>query len=430
MNSTSINFGPILLAPGVSRRHVACYLFAAGISIGLFTYLVSLSPYILTVNLGIPEAEQGRLMGNLQFLQEIVVILSISWWGAMSDRFGRRSIYVISWLIMGVAYLTYSFATSIPQLMAFRVIYALAIAASTTCLSAILADYPSEQSRGKFTGMAFILNGLGAVAFFAGLNQLPDIFQKNGVDELWSGHYAFLFAAALSFIASIVMIGLKPGRPEGVAPKTPISQLIREALKAAQNRRIGLAYFGAFAARADMIIITLFLVLWVVNASNAAGLTMGEAQARAGMFVGITSLAAVLWAPVFGIISDKINRLTAMIIAFGLAAIGYTWLGTLTNVESFSETIPALLFVGIGQSSTALASTVMLGQESPVKYRGSVFGMQNFFGALGILFISSAGGYMFDLIGPGTPFIAIGAANALVLIVGLILWKHESGKAS
>ncbi len=179
-----------------------------------------------------------------------------------------------------------------------------------------------------------------------------------------------------------------------------------------------------------MIIITLFLVLWVVNASNAAGLTMGEAQARAGMFVGITSLAAVIWAPIFGIISDKINRLTAMILAFGLAAIGYTWLGTLTDVVSFSATIPALLFVGIGQSSTALASTVMLGQESPVKYRGSVFGMQNFFGALGILFISSTGGYMFDLIGPGTPFIAIGAANALVLIVGLILWKHESGKAS
>jgi MFS family permease len=427
MNSAATTFGPILLAPGVSRRHVACYLFAAGVSIGLFTYLVSLSPYILTVNLGIPEAEQGRLMGNLQFLQEIVVILSISWWGAMSDRFGRRAIYIISWLIMMVAYLTYSFATSVPQLMVFRVIYAIAIAASTTNLSAILADYPQDQSRGKFTGMAFILNGLGAVAFFAGLNQLPDIFQKNGIDELWAGRYAFLFAAGVCFVASIVMIGLKPGRPEGVKPKTPVTQLISEALKAARNKRIGLAYFGAFAARADMIIITLFLVLWVMKAGTAAGLSTGEAQARAGMFVGICSLMAVIWAPVFGIIADKLNRLTVMIVGFGLAAIGYTWVGLLPDVTSFAATIPALIFVGIGQSSTALASTVLLGQEAPMEYRGSVFGMQNFFGALGILAISSGGGYLFDLVGPGTPFIAIGSANALVLVFGILLWRRERG---
>jgi MFS family permease len=427
-NSSAGSFGPIKLSPGVTPRHVLCYLFAAGISIGMFTYLMSLTPYILTVNLGIPEDQHGRLIGNLQFLQEIIVIGSIGWWGAMSDRYGRRAIYIIGWLLMAFAYAIYSFATSVAELFVYRVAFAIAVAATTTNLSAVLADYPLEESRGKMVGISFVLNGLGAVAFFAGLNRLPAIFQKQGMNELWAGHSAYLLVAMLAFVAAIVMLGLKPGRPAGVSPKTPVLTLIREGLAAACNKRIGLAYLGGFAARADMAIVTLFLVLWVVQASNAAGLTPAEAQARAGMFVGISSLTAVLWAPIFGIIADRVDRLTLNTAAFALAAFGYGWLGLLSDVTSFASTIPALICVGIGQSSTALAATVLLGQEAPLQYRGSVFGVQSFFGAIGILAISSGGGQLFDLLGPGTPFLAVAVANGLVFVAALALRGVEQRK--
>jgi MFS family permease len=424
-STTSPTFGPIKLAEGVTTRHVLSYLFAALISIGMFTYLMSLTPYILKVNLGIPAEEHGRVIGNLQFLQEIIVIACIGWWGAMSDRFGRRSIYIVGWLLMAVAYSVYSFATSLTELFALRIVFALAIAATTTNLSAILADYPLDASRGKMTGMAFLLNGIGAVAFFAGLSKLPEIYQAQGATEIWAGHYSFLTVAALAFVAAIVMTGLKPGRPEGVEANTPVLQLIKEGIKAARNKRIGVAYLGAFAARADMAIITLFLILWVVQSSADAGLTTGEAQARAGMFVGICSLAAVIWAPLFGFIADKIDRLTLCAIGFGLAALGYGWLGMLPDVLSFVVVIPTLILVGIGQSSTQLACTVLLGEECPPAYRGSVFGVQAFFGAIGILAISSGGGYLFDLVSPAAPFIAVAVANGLVFVAAIALRLRE-----
>ena len=425
MTPITHTFGPIQLSEGVTPRHVICYLFAALISIGMFTYLMSLTPYILKVNLGIPEDQHGRVIGNLQFLQEIVVIACIGWWGAMSDRFGRRAIYIIGWLLMGVAYSVYSFATSLTELFALRIVFALAIAATTTNLSAILADYPQDAARGKFTGMSFLLNGVGAVAFFAGLSKLPEIYQAQGASEIWAAHYAYLTIACVAFVAAIVMLGLKPGRPEGVEAKTPILQLLQEGIKASRNKRIGIAYLGAFAARADMVIITLFLILWVVQSAGIAGLTTAEAQARAGMFVGVCSLAAVVWAPIFGIIADKIDRLTLCIIAFGLAALGYGWLGTLDDVISFTSVIPVLILVGVGQTSTQLACTVLLGQECPSGIRGSVFGVQAFFGAIGILVVSWAGGQLFDLVGPSTPFIAVAAANAVVFIAAAILRTQE-----
>ena len=424
-STTSPTFGPIKLAEGVTTRNVLSYLFAALISIGMFTYLMSLTPYILKVNLGIPTEEHGRVIGNLQFLQEIIVIFCIGWWGAMSDRYGRRAIYIIGWILMGIAYTVYSFATSLTELFALRIVFALAVAATSTNLSAILADYPQDASRGKMTGMAFLLNGLGAVAFFAGLNKLPEIYQAQGATDVWAGHYAFLSIAALAFVAAIVMIGLKPGRPEGVEAKTPVLQLITEGIKAARNKRIGLAYLGAFAARADMAIITLYLILWVVQSSAEAGLSTAEAQARAGMFVGVCSLAAVIWAPLFGFFADKIDRLTLCVIGFGLAAIGYGWLGMLDNVLSFAVVIPTLIVVGIGQSSTQLSCTVLLGQECPPAYRGSVFGVQAFFGAIGILAISWGGGQLFDLVSPAAPFIAVAAANGLVFVAAIILRLSE-----
>jgi len=427
--STSPSFGPIKLAEGVTTRHMLCYLFAALISIGMFTYLMSLTPYILKVNLGIPSEEHGRVIGNLQFLQEIIVIGCIGWWGAMSDRFGRRAIYIVGWILMAIAYSVYSFATSLTELFALRIVFALAIAATTTNLSAILADYPQDASRGKMTGISFLLNGLGAVAFFTGLSKLPEIYQAQGATDVWAGHYAYLTVAAIAFVAAIVMLGLKPGRPEGVSEKTPVLQLLKEGIKAASNKRIGVAYFGAFAARADMAIITLFLILWVVQSSSDAGLTTAEAQARAGMFVGITSLAAVIWAPFFGFVADKIDRLTLCVIGFGLAAIGYGWLGMLPDVISFAVVIPTLIVVGIGQTSTQIACTVLLGQECPPAYRGSVFGVQAFFGAIGILAISTGGGYLYDLVSPAAPFIAVAIANGLVFLAALALRAKEAKAA-
>jgi MFS family permease len=409
-------FGPVQLQPGVTTRHVLCFLFAAGISIGMFTYLMSLTPYILKVNLGIPEEEHGRVIGNLQFLQEIVVILCIGWWGALSDQFGRRSIYITGFLLMTVAYGIYSFSTSLPQLFAFRIVFALAVAATTTNLAAIMADYPQDQSRGKFTGISFILNGLGAAVFFGGLSQLPNIYQGQGADELWAGRYAYLTVAAIAFIGSIVMVGLKPGRPVDTEEKTPVLKLLKEGLKAGRNKRISIAYLAAFAARADMAIVTLFFILWVVQAGGEAGLSPGEAQGKAGIYVAIYSIAALVWAPIFGIIADRIDRLTLTLIAFVLASIGYGWLGMGDDVLSVWSVAPALIFAGIGQSSAGLAITVLLAEECPSSIRGSVFGVQSFFGAVGILAISWGGGQLFDLVDPGAPFFAVAAANACVFI--------------
>ena len=422
--------GPIDLAEGVLPRHVYCYLFAAFISIGLFTYLIALTPYVMRVNLGLDPAEFGSLSGKLQFYQELVILAVIGWWGAMSDRFGRRPVYIAGFIVMAIAYASYSFARSETELIAYRLVFALGIAATSALLSAILADYPREHSRGKLTALAFTLNGIGAIIFFVGLTKLPAFFSSRGYNELWSGHLAFIAVAMIALIGALVMTGLKPGRPQpahglaGREQSPPVWQLMARGLAAAKNPRIAVAYFSSFAARADMAIITIFLILWVEAAGVNAGMSPTDAAARAGMAVGIANLAAVLWAPVFGILADRINRLTLLVIGFSLATAGYFWVAAQSDILTWA-TVPALLLMGIGQSSTILSATVLLGQEAPAAIRGSAFGMQSFFGALGILVMSLSGGYLYDHFGGPAPFYAIAAANGLVLIAAFALRRRE-----
>ena len=75
------------------------------------------------------------------------------------------------------------------------------------------------------------------------------------------------------------------------------------------------------------------------------------------------------------------------------------------------------MMLGIGQASGILASQVLIAQEAPGPIRGAVIGMVGFFGAVGILAISKAGGWAFDAWRPGAPFIIMAGANIALLLL-------------
>jgi len=424
MDPSSHTLGPIRLAPGVERRHVLAYLFAAFVSICLFTYLATLTPYVLEVHLKVPAGEQGSLSGALQFWQEIVLLGFIGWWGAASDRVGRRLVYCAGFLVLAASYFLYPTAATYGELMAWRLLFGVAVAALTAMLATVLADYAHEDSRGKLTGLSFLLNGIGAVLSFMLLTRLPGIFADQGADPDHAGRYAYWTLAGLALLAAVVMLGLKPGRPAAVRERSSTLLLLKDGLLAGRNPRISLAYIGAFAARADMAAISLFLTLWLVQSATAAGATPDEAAAKSGMVIGAALAASMLWSPIFGTIGDRVSRLSLTVAGFLLAAAGYGLVASLDDILS-PMALPALLLLGIGQSSTVLSSSVLLAQEAPAGTRGAVFGLQSFCGALGILVLSSVGGWLYDAVGPHAPIALIAAANGLVGLCALALLFSE-----
>jgi MFS family permease len=422
MAASSERLGPIELAPGVTRRHLYCYLFAAFVSIGLFTFLTTLTPYVLRVNLGVPEGEQGSVSSLLQVWQEMVVLAVIGAWGALSDRVGRRSVYVAGFAICALAYVLYPLATSVGELTVYRLVFGLGLASMAAMLSTVLADYPAENSRGKLIGISFLLNGVGSVIFFMVLTKMPQWFANGGADDVTAGRYAYFVVAGVALLAAITMLGLKGGLPDRVAQRRPVLTLAKEGLIAARNPKIALSYGSAFAARADMALITLFLGLWAMQSATAAGSSATDAAMRVGMTIGIAQLTAVAWAPIFGWLGDRINRTTHLVVGFVLATMGYGWIGMVDNPLA-GAAMPALIALGVGQASAILSSTLILGQEAPVHLRGSVFGVQSFVGGVGILVVSWVGGRVYDAFGGQSPFLLMCVLNAIVVVWGVAVWR-------
>lgn len=414
-----LRFGPVRLMPGVRPSHVAAYLWAAFVSIGVFTYATALQPYLLNVNLGVPQSVQGKVSGDLQFWQEIVTLAMVGVFGAWSDRVGRRLVYIVGFFITALAYAAFPFADDTGQLLIYRLIYAVGVAALGGMLATVLADYPVDADRGKLTGISFALNALGAFLFLVVLVKMPQWYRDAGLSEVDAGRAAYLTVAAVCAVSALIMWGLKPGRPEQITERLPLMTLLRRGLAAGREPRISLAYAASFAARADLVIVALFLALWVQSAAIADGATPAEAAKMQGALFGIVQGCALLWAPFFGWLADRIDRVTLVIIAVVLSVIGYGWMGLIPDPAAGGAVYGAAAMLGVGQASGILASQVLVAQEAPGAIRGAVIGMVGFFGALGILAISKVGGIAYDDWRPGAPFIIMAAANLLLFVYAL-----------
>jgi len=400
----------------VQKFNFWTFMYAAFICIAMLAGMNFLQIYLLEVNLGIPRDEQGFVTGLLATYTEIVAILLIVPFGLLSDRIGRRPVVVAGLLMCGLGYGLFAFAGSINELIVYRVLFAIGAAALSAQIPTIGNDYTREESRGRLFGFSGFMNGLGVVFMSAGLAQVPRLLSAWGATPEQAGAGMFLLAAALCVLSALVLrIGLKPGVAQevSVADPLPPARLLVNGLRAARNPRIVLSYLAAFAGRSDNAIKGLFVSAWVVQVAPAAGLSIPEAMAQAGKLMGLMGAVTLIWTPLFGLLLDRLNRVTGMALAMLLAAAGYGSMGLITSPLD-NAMLPAFVLLAIGQGSAIIASVTLVGQEASPAERGTVVALNGWFGAVGILIASLLGGYLFDALGPWAPFVMIGVFQGVV----------------
>ncbi len=426
---SGVSLGPFWLTPGITRGNALILVFSGFSLICLLTFMSFIQPYLLQEVLQIPKERQGSLTGTLSLIQEAIVILLASFVGATSDKLGRRVVYVIGLCLFAAAYVIYPMAETEGQLYAFRIVYAVGFAAATVMLHVCLAEYSQETSRGRWLGMVGFMNGLGVVVMAFGLSRLPQWFVSQGYDSVQAVRFSYwLFAAYLLALAVVLRFGLAPGT-QHIKRKTSSLKVAAEGFRAARdNPRILLAYGMAFASRGDLAILTTFFSLWLVQRGMELGFTAAESVAKAGMLFGLSQAVGLLWSYPIGIIIDRLPRMTAMCIAFGLATIGYFALGQID--DPFGRWIPlACVLAGMGESSAMIAGGVMIGQEAPAKSRGAVLGTYSLMGAAGIMLLTFTGGFLFDRIGETAPFIMMGFIN-LAVLTGAFWLRRSDGRTA
>ena len=424
-----LKFGPVRLEADIARGNIWTLMYAAFVTIGLVTGMAAMTPYILTTNLGIPENAQGSALGTLALWQEIALILTYGPLGLLADKLGRRFVYALGFVTLGIGYAIYPYATDMTELSLARLVYAVGIGAVTGMLATVIADYGVEEDRGKLTAMCGFLNGLGVVLVALFIGKLPAVFVAGGASDVAAGQDTMLVAAAICLLSAIIAwFGLRRGVPAATIGlrKKPALEILREGFVLAKtNRRIALAYASGFVARGDVAIVGLFAIAWGKQAAIADGLSPSEALS-AGLIPFIVAQSAALMWPVFiAVPLDRLHRMTALALCMMLGAVGYCCLYFVGDPLA-AASLPLFALLGIGQISAFLAAQTIIGKEAPDDMRGSVIGVFNFCGAVGILILSVIGGWMFDHVGPWAPFFLVGLLNGLVGLGAVLVRKAEA----
>lgn len=431
MTGKENRFGPFWLQPGVSKSNMLTLFAGAYATIGLLTFIALSTPYVLTVYLHIPQGQQGAVSGYLHTFQEVIAIAVFGPIGVLADRIGRRAVYVGGLMCMAIGYGLYSFANSLPELYTFRFIYALGIVAATGMLGTIPADYTEDRSRGIAVAATGVLNAIGVITVAIGLGRLPQFFVEQGATQEAAGHDAHFVVAGLCFAFALIMAtGLKGGTPVARAQRPPVRELFRSGVsEGIANPRIVLSYACAFIARSDLVLLGTYSVLWGTTVASAKGMDAAQALAEGRKVFATASVAALLWLFVIGVVLDRVNRVTGVIICMTIACMGY--MGTMLIDDPLEKAaIPLLVLLGMGQISAFAGAQTLIAKEASVATRGSVIGMFNMCGAIGILVSTFVGGILFDRVGPHAPFVFVGSLTLLLIAASIVCRVKAPGPLS
>jgi len=422
----SQHFLGIRLAPGVQPINLAAFYVAALVGILIFAFMNQAQILLLTPELGVDPKQKGSISGDLVFWGEVVVLGLVGIFGSLSDKIGRLPIFCGGFVFLGLLCFLQPEAGSLNGLLVMRLFYAVGVAAVIGMLPTVLADYAVDADRGRATGIQGVMNGIGAMITVFALLKLPSLLTSLGDDSQTAVRRTYQLVAYLSFAVAIFLALFLQRRAvnQTQRPEGTLLQIAIEGLRAARDPGIALAYGAAFLSRGLLTVLGVFFTVWGEKFGVAAGYTPVDAVARVGLVIGVAQTFALIGAPLFGILADRLNRVTALVLACAVAALGYgsTWfihdpLGL--DLAALLGVVGAAALIGLGEVGCIITSGVLIAQQAPPRVRGAVIGFFNLSGAAGILVASALGGRLFDNWRPSGPFLLFGALALIVAVWGL-----------
>jgi maltose/moltooligosaccharide transporter len=353
-------------------------------------------------------------VGFIMTFDNIVAILLIPWFGAMSDRtwtrFGRRMPYLLVSIPVAAVFFTlipFS-ASSLITLIPVIIIMNIAMAAFRAPAIALMPDLTPSEHRSKANGIINLMGGLGALIFYFGFTTIM------GVEA------AFVAAGAIMiFIMALLLTVIREPREQfetaGQRPGGIVMSLF--AVLKGEERSTRFIFFAIFMWFIGWNGVETFFTLYGMD-------KWGIDETQAAFYLGFFSLAFLLMAVPSGFIATNVGRKRTVLA--GLA-------GMTMMLGSFYFATPIILAAGLLISGGVFWALIninsypMVSDMSPAGKLGTYTGLYYFFSMLAAIIAPPVFGAIMDLL--GTRMALFPMASAAFLAALFLMSRVEGGEA-
>jgi MFS family permease len=385
------------------KSKISKQVFILGM-VSLFTDIASemlypVTPIFLTTVLGSSMA----LVGVIEGLAEVTAGLLKGYFGNLSDRVGKRSIFVVlGYGISAIVKPLPGIFQNIPTVLISRISDRVGKGIRTAPRDALLASYSDGNSGAVFgfhRGMDTLGAAIGPVVALILLNFYPNNFQL-----------IFL----LAFIPSVIAVSftlLIKDKQNSVKVKSKKNYL--EFWKSAPKeykRVLVLITIFSLVNSSDV-----FLILKSQNISNSNSLAIFG-------YVFYNIIYAVSSYPLGGL-SDKLGK--QKVFSFGLIIFSAVYFG-FAFVDNIDFIWVFFALYGIYAASTEGVSKAWISDLIPNEQRGSAIGLLTMLSSFSVLIGSFLTGVLWDKFGSSVPFIISASLSIVISIIIITLYpKHQ-----
>ncbi len=386
------------------KFQVLIFIVLTGVftSIG-FGIITPVAPFLISRYVSDPN-QAGIVLGWLTSIFAICQFLSAPALGALSDKYGRRSILLICILGSAIGFLLLGLGGALWVLFLGRIIDGIT-GANMSVGFAFIADVTPPGQRGKFFGMMGAIMGIG---FLVG-PAIGGLLAKFGVEV------PFYAAAALTFVNVIYGFFFMPES----LPKEKRSQLKVTAL----NPFSALANVLA-VPQLRWLLITIFLftvpfAALSVNISLLAKDNLNWDSVGIGMIfatVGITDI--FVQGLLLQVLLRKFGESTVAIGGLILEIVGYVLMASVVLVASPIPMMVGTIVLAMGDGLLGPSLNGLLSRAAGAEAQGQVQGGNQSMQSLARIIGPFVGGLMYANMGHASPFLS-GVFIALLAIAAI-----------
>lgn len=376
-----------------------------------FGLVIPVLPRLVEGFLSGDTVRAATVFGVFSFAFNLMQFLCSPVLGALSDRFGRRPVILVSNLGLGLDYVLMALAPSVTWLLAGRIV-AGACAATVSTAFAYIADVTPPEKRAKAMGMVGVAFGIGFVLGPAAGGLL------GGLDP----RLPFWVAAGLSlanFAYGLLVLpeSLAPERRSARFAPRQASPFAALALLRSQPGLLGLAMIGFLKNLSHVVLPTVF-VLYAGWRYRWDETTLGITLA----LVGICS--ATVQGVLVGPAVARLGERRALLLGLTCGALGFAGFGLAPSGPWFWAFLPVFALWDIAGPALQGLATRKVGADRQGALQGAFGSLQGVAGLIGPFVF--AGSFAFAIgtgawIGlPGLPFLL---AGAMVGGAAAIAWR-------